>query len=60
MQININSIVSVSEANQSFSGVARIAEENFPILDMTDDEKIDVAAAQVLDRFRPAFEELAK
>ena len=60
MQININSIVSVSEANQSFSGVTGIAEENFPIPDMTDDEKIDVAAAQVLDRFRPAFEELAK
>ena len=60
MQININSIVSVSETNQSFSRVARIAEENFPILDMTDDEKLDVAAAQVLDRFRPAFEELEK
>ena len=60
MQININSIVSVSEANQSFSRVAKIAEENSPILDMTDNEKIDVAAAQVLDRFRPAFEELAK
>ena len=60
MQININSIVSVSEANQSFSRVARIAEENSPIPDMTDNEKIDVAAAQVLDRFRPAFEELAK
>ena len=60
MQININSIVSVSEANQSFSRVAKIAEENSPILDMTDNEKIDVAAAQILDRFRPAFEELAK
>ena len=60
MQININSIVSVSETNQSFSRVAKIAEENSPILDMTDNEKIDVAAAQVLDRFRPAFEELAK
>ena len=60
MQININSIVSVSETNQSFSRVARIAEENAPILVMTDDEKIDVTAAQVLDRFRLAFEELAK
>lgn len=31
-----------------------------PIVDMTDDEKIDVIAARVLKRFRPAFEELAK
>ena len=34
--------------------------ENSPILDMTDDEKIDVVAARILKRFKPAFEELAK
>ncbi len=34
--------------------------ENSPILDMTDDEKIDVAATRILKRFKPAFEELAK
>lgn len=34
--------------------------ENSPYIDMTDDEKIDVVAARVLKRFRPAFEELAK
>ena len=34
--------------------------ENSPILDMTDDEKIDVVAARILRRFKPAFEELAK
>ena len=28
--------------------------------EMTDDEKIDVAAKRILERFRPAFEELAK
>lgn len=28
--------------------------------EITDDEKIDVCARRVLDRFRPAFEELAK
>lgn len=27
---------------------------------MTDDEKIDLAAARILELYRPAFEELAK
>lgn len=80
MRIDTNAIVSVTEANQNFYRVTRIAEksgqavifknnrpkfmlidlENSPILDMTDDEKIDVVAARVLKRFKPAFEELAK
>ncbi len=34
--------------------------EKSPILDMTEDEKIDLVAARILRRFRPAFEELAK
>ena len=28
--------------------------------DITDDEKIDVAAKRIMNRFKPAFEELAK
>ena len=80
MRIDTNAIVSVTEANQNFSRVTRIAEksgqavifknnrpkfmlidlENSPILAMTDDEKIDVVAARILKRFKPAFEELAK
>ncbi len=80
MRIDTNTIISVTEANQNFSRVTRIAErsgqavifknnrpkfllidlENSPILDMTDDEKIDVVAARILKRFKPAFEELAK
>lgn len=80
MQINTNTIVSVTEANQNFSRVTRIAEkngqavifknnrpkymvidlENSPMLELTDDEKIDIVAARVLKRFKPAFEELAK
>ena len=32
----------------------------YPIVDMTDDEKIDFVAARILKRFQPAFEELAK
>ena len=80
MNIDTNTIVSVTEANQNFSRVARIAEkhgqavlfknnrpryllidrENSPVIDMTDDEKIDVIAARILKKFKPAFEELAK
>ena len=80
MQIDANTIISVTEANQNFSKVTRIAEEygqavifknnrprymlidleNSPVLDMTDDEKIDVVAARILKRFKPAFGELAK
>ena len=80
VKIDTNTIVSVSEANQNFSRVSRIADQygqavifknNRPkyilldvdqssLLDMTDDEKIDVVAARILERYRPAFEELAK
>ena len=80
MNLNMNQIVSISEANQNFSKVSRIAERNgqavifknnrpkfllidveqSPLMDLTEDEKIDIAAARILNRFRPAFEELAK
>lgn len=80
MQIDTNAIVSVTEANQNFSRVTRIAEKNgqavifknnrpkymvidlesSPVLELTDDEKIDIVAARILKRFKPAFEELAK
>jgi antitoxin Phd len=80
VKIDTNTIVSVSEANQNFSRVTRIADKNGqavifknnkpkyllvdiesnPVLDMTDDEKIDVVAARIMERYRPAFMELAK
>lgn len=80
MQISTNAIVSVTEANQNFSRVTRIAEkhgqavifknnrpkymvidlEESPVLNLTDDEKIDIVAARILKQFKPAFEELAK
>lgn len=80
MNINTNTIVSMTEANQNFSKVARIAEKSgeavifknnkpkYVVLDIdrtdyiniSDDEKIDVVAARILKKFRPAFEELAK
>lgn len=80
MMINTNAIVSMTEANQNFSRVTRIADANgqavvfknnrpkyllidmdrSPLLDMTDEEKIDVVAARIMKKFKPAFEELAK
>ena len=80
MTIDTKTIISVSEANQNFSRVTRIAEKNgqavifknskpkymlvdldvSPMIDMTDDEKIDVVAARILRKYKPAFIELAK
>lgn len=80
MNIDTNAIVSVTEANQNFSRVTRIAEktgqavifknnrprymlidlDNSPLIDMTDDEKIDFVAARILRKYKPAFLELAK
>ena len=80
MTIETNTIISVSEANQNFSRVTRIADKNgqavifknnrpkyllvdiesSPVLDMTDDEKIDLVAARILKKYKPAFLELAK
>lgn len=80
MNINTNMIATMTEANQNFSKVARVAESNgqavifknnrpkFLLVDMdadayfdiTDDEKIDIAARRIMQRFKPAFEELAK
>ena len=80
MNINTETIATMTEANQNFSKVARVAECNgqavifknnkpkFLLIDvdsdayfeLTDDEKFDVAAKRVMNRFKPAFEELAK
>ncbi len=80
MNINTDTITTMTEANQNFSKVAKVAENNgqavifknnrpkFLLIDVdsnnyfdiTDDEKIDVAAKRIMNRFKPAFEELAK
>ena len=80
MNINTETITTMTEANQNFSKVAKVAESNgqavifknnkpkFLLIDIdsnsyfdiTDDEKIDVAARRIMNRFKPAFEELAK
>lgn len=80
MTIDTNAVVSMTEANQNFSRVTRIAEqkgqaiifknnkprymlidlETSPIVDMTEDEKIDFVAARILKKYKAAFMELAK
>lgn len=80
MDINTEMITTMTEANQNFSKVAKLAENNgkavifknnkpkFLLIDVdsnsyfdiTDDERIDVAAKRIMNRFKPAFEELAK
>ena len=80
MNINTETNTTMTEANQNFSKVAKVAENNgqavifknnkpkFLLIDVdsnsyfdiTDDEKIDVAAKRIMNRFKPAFEELAK
>jgi antitoxin Phd len=34
--------------------------ENSPMIEMTEDEKIDFVAARILKKYKPAFLELAK
>jgi len=80
MNINSETITTMTEANQNFSKVAKVAEKNgqavifknnkpkFLLIDVdsnayfdiTDDEKIDIAAKRVMKKFKPAFKELAK
>lgn len=80
MELKTEEIISISEADQNFSSVARIADRNgraiifrnnkpkymlvdldrSPVLDPTDDEKIDIVAARILKRHKAAFLELAK
>ena len=80
MNINTETITTMTEANQNFSKVAKVAESNgqavifknnkpkFLLIDVdsnsyfdiTDDERIDVAAKRIMNRFKPAFKELAK
>ena len=79
MNMSERQVVSITEANQNFSAVARKVDERKKVvvfknnqpkyvvysieaapMELTDDEKIDVAARRVLARYHKAFEELAK
>lgn len=81
MLINTETIISMTQANQNFSSVARTVDSNGEavvfknnkpkyliidiensdfILDLSEDEKIDIMAKRILERYLPAFKELAK
>ena len=71
MTIKNNQILTSSESSRDFSEAAELVEENYPkyahidlshnpVMDLTDDEKINVAAKRVLEKYRSAFEALAK
>jgi len=60
MNIDSNCIVSITEANRNSPKYRLTDPEQAPCLDLTEDESIDIAAARILERHRPAFEELAK
>lgn len=80
MDINTKAIVSITDANQNFTKVAKVAEQNgsaiifknnkpkFILMDiekneyleLTDDEKIDIVSKRILQKYKPAFIELAK
>ena len=79
MNMSERQVVSITEANQNFSAVARKVDEcrkvvvfkntqpkyvvysieNQPF-ELTDSEKLDVAAKRILKRYHKAFEELAR
>lgn len=80
MIIDTKQMVTVTEANQNFSKVTRIADNNEqavilkngkpqyllinieenPVLPLTDDEKIDIMSKRIFDKYRTAYEVLAK
>lgn len=80
MDINSKTIASITETNQNFSKVAKIADtygeavifknnrpkcklvdlEQAVDIELSDDEKIDIVAQRVLNKYRSAFEALAQ
>ncbi len=80
MTLDTSQIISMTEANQNFSRVVKIADkqgtavvfknnrpkymivnlETNPVFELTDDERIDVAARRILEKYRPAFKKLAE
>lgn len=80
MKIDTKNLISLKEANEDFSKVAKkvdqegsavILKDNKPkyiiveydetnYLALTDDEKIDIVAKRVLEKYRKAFEVLAQ
>ena len=56
MTIDTNTIATMTEANQIDLEQAGSS----PDRELTDDEKIDIVARQILKEYKPAFLELAK
>ena len=57
MTDNSTQFASIFNDDQNLS---RKASENENTIEMSDDEKIDFVAARILEKYRAAFEELAK
>jgi antitoxin Phd len=81
MMIDSSTVFSMTQANQNFSQVAKVAEkkgeavifknnkpkfiiadidQNSLLFELSDDEKIDVIAKRILNKYLVAFKELAK
>lgn len=81
MMIDSSTVFSMTQANQNFSQVAKVAEkkgeavifknnkpkfivadfeQNRLLFELSDDEKIDVVAKRILNKYLAAFKELAK
>ena len=79
MNMSERQVVSITEANQNFSAVARKVDECRKVVifkinqpkyvvysiecqpfELTDSEKLDVAAKRILKRYHKAIEELAR
>lgn len=79
MYMSGRQVVSITEANQNFSAVARKVDARQKVVvfknnqpkyvictiesapfELTEDERIDIAAKRILSRYRRAFEELSK
>lgn len=80
MKIDTSAIISVTDANQNFSKVTKLADkkgqvvifknnkpkyvltniDESPIIEMSDDEKIEFVARRILKKHLKAFQELAK
>ena len=60
MNTDSNCIVSITKANRNSPEYRLTDLEQAPGLELTEDEVVDVVAARILERYRPAFEELAK
>ena len=71
MNINTNALVSMTEANQNFSKVARLVDENVPRYlivafsqaeseQLVDDEEVRAISKRLTAKNRQAYEVLAK